>query len=54
MSDEQEVEEIEVVDHRLRETGNGPTVSYEEALLRKYFGEPDADGVYGKGGDDVD
>ncbi|WP_432112879.1 hypothetical protein [Streptomyces sp. S1] len=32
--------------HRLRETGNGPTVSYEEALLREYFGEPDENGVY--------
>lgn len=39
-------EEPEVVDHRLRETGNGPTVSYEEALLREYFGEPDEEGVY--------
>lgn len=35
------------VGHRLRETGNGPNVSYEEALLRQYFGEPDSDGVYG-------
>lgn len=35
--------------HKLRETGNGPTVSYEEALLREYFGEPDGDGVYGRG-----
>lgn len=32
--------------HKLRETGNGPTVSYEEALLREYFGEPDGEGVY--------
>lgn len=48
-----ELVEPPVVDHRLRETGNGPEVNYEEALLREYFGEPDADGVYGKGGDDV-
>ena len=32
--------------HRLRDTGNGPTVSYEEALLRECFGEPDEEGVY--------
>lgn len=38
--------EVEVVDHRLRETGNGPTISYEEALLLEYFGEPDEEGVY--------
>lgn len=35
------------LDHpQLRETGNGPTVSYEEALLEQYFGEPDENGVY--------
>lgn len=39
-------EEPEVVDHRLRETGNGPTISYEESLLREYFGDPDDEGVY--------
>lgn len=38
--------EEEAPEQRLRETGNGPTVSYEEALLREYFGEPD-EGVYG-------
>ncbi|MFE6223040.1 hypothetical protein [Streptomyces sp. NPDC057854] len=32
--------------HRLRETGNGATVSYEEALLREIYGEPDENGVY--------
>lgn len=37
-----------VVDHRLRETGNGPTISYEEALLLEYFGEAADDGVYGR------
>lgn len=37
----------QVLDHpKLRETGNGASVSYEEALLREYFGEPDEDGVY--------
>lgn len=36
----------EVVDHRLRETGNGPTISYEETLLLEYFGEADGEGVY--------
>lgn len=41
-----EPEEPEVVDNRLRETGNGPTISYEEALLLEYFGEPDEEGVY--------
>jgi hypothetical protein len=30
----------------LKETGNGPTSSYEEALLKAYFGDP-VDGVYG-------
>lgn len=39
-------EEPEVVDHRLRETGNGPTISYEEALLQEYFGAADDEGVY--------
>jgi len=48
-----EEEEIQVVDHRLRETVNGPEVSYEEELLRQYFGDPDADGVYGRGGDNA-
>lgn len=38
-------DEPPVVDHRLRETGNGPTISYEETLLREYFGEAD-EGVY--------
>ncbi len=33
----------------LRDTGNGPSVSYEEALLEEFYGAPDADGVYGKG-----
>lgn len=28
----------------------GPTVSYEEALLREEFGEPDENGVYGGSG----
>lgn len=46
MSDDKE--EVEVPPEALRETGNGPTVSYEETLLRKYFGDPDGDGVYGK------
>jgi len=38
---------------KLRETGNEANVSYEEALLREEFGEPDEDGVYGKGDDDA-
>lgn len=33
--------------HWLTDTGNGPLVSYEEALLKQYFGEPDEKGVYG-------
>lgn len=33
---------------KLRDTGNGPTVSYEEALLQQEFGDADDDGVYGK------
>lgn len=46
----EEEEEVPVLDHpRLKDTGNGPSVSYEEALLRQFYGEPDADGVYGKG-----
>lgn len=44
MPDEKEVMEP-LPEVRLRETGNGPTTSYEEALLREYFGEPD-EGVY--------
>ena len=34
----------------LKDTGNGPDVSYEEAALEALYGPPDADGVYGKGG----
>lgn len=42
------------LDHpRLKDTGNGPDVSYEEAALEALYGPPDADGVYGKGGDDA-
>lgn len=37
-------------DTELKDTGNGPTVSYEEALLRQFYGEPDEDGVYGSDG----
>ena len=38
------------LDHpRLKDTGNGPSVSYEEAALEALYGPPDADGVYGKG-----
>lgn len=33
---------------QLRETGNSPDVSYEEAALEALFGPPDADGVYGR------
>lgn len=39
--------------HGLRETGNGPTTSYEEDLLEAYFG-PAQEGVYGKLGDGGD
>lgn len=40
-------EEVPQLDHpALRDTDNTPTSSYEEALLREYFGEP-VDGVYG-------
>ncbi|MFD4474718.1 hypothetical protein ACFWPU_01175 [Streptomyces sp. NPDC058471] len=49
----QAVEESPPSGHRLRETGNGPNVSYEEGVLREFFGEPDSDGVYGKGGDNA-
>jgi hypothetical protein len=36
------------LDHpALRDTDSTPTSSYEEALLREYFGEPDDNGVYG-------
>lgn len=39
------------LDHpALRETGNGPEVSYEEALLQEFYGDPDEDGVYGRHG----
>jgi hypothetical protein len=39
--------EVPQLDHpRLRDTGNGVQLSYEEDLLREYFGEPDEDGVY--------
>jgi hypothetical protein len=31
----------------LRETGNGPSVSYEPELLEQFYGKPNADGVYG-------
>ncbi len=31
----------------LTDTGNGPSVSYEEALLEQYFGKADEKGVYG-------
>ena len=43
-----EIEEVEEPqpEVRLRETGNGPSISYEESLLREYFGEPDDNGVY--------
>jgi hypothetical protein len=35
------------LDHpALRDTDNSRTTSYEEALLREYYGEP-VDGVYG-------
>lgn len=38
----------EELDHPvLPETGNGPTVSYEEGALEALYGPPDADGVYG-------
>lgn len=38
------------LDHpQLRDTGNGPSVSYEEALLAEFYGPPDGAGVYGKG-----
>jgi hypothetical protein len=41
-------DEIPMLDHPpLRDTGNGPDVSYEEDLLREWFGEPDENGVYG-------
>lgn len=47
MPDKEQVE-IPVLEHpRLRETGNGANVSYEEGVLRQYFGEPDENGVYG-------
>lgn len=42
MADE-EIEEIV-----LRDTGNGPTVSYEEEALRALYGEPDENGFYGR------
>lgn len=45
---EKDEEVVEIPPQTLRETGNGPSISYEEALLRQYFGEPDEDGVYGK------
>lgn len=31
----------------IRDTGNGPTESIEEEVLRAEFGAPDANGVYG-------
>lgn len=37
-------------DTELRDTVNGPDVSYEEALLREFYGEPDENGVYGSDG----
>jgi hypothetical protein len=37
----------------LRDTGNEANISYEEAALRELYGEPDADGVYGKGASDA-
>jgi hypothetical protein len=36
----------------LRDTDNSPRTSYEEALLREYFGEPNENGVYGAVDDD--
>jgi hypothetical protein len=51
---EQEAVEVVRLDHpKLRDTGNGPNVSYEEVLLREYFGEPDENGVYGAVSDDA-
>ena len=34
----------------LRETGNGPSVSYETAKLEQVYGKPDSNGVYGRRG----
>ena len=31
----------------------GPTEDDEEAVLRKLYGEPDADGIYRGGGDEA-
>lgn len=50
-----EEEEALPTEHaKLIDTGNGPTVSYEESLLGEFYGKPDEDGVYGKGADDDD
>lgn len=35
-------------DECVTETGDGVSVPNEEELLRKKFGAPDADGIYGK------
>lgn len=44
----QEEEAPPQLDHPvLRDTDNSPTSSYEEALLRQYYGDPDENGVYG-------
>jgi hypothetical protein len=40
-------EELEVPPEALRETGNGPDLSYEEAALEALFGPADENGVYG-------
>ncbi len=53
MHDEQRVEVARLEHPAPRETGNGPNVSYEEDLLRQYFGEPDENGVYGAVSDDA-
>ncbi len=47
MADEEETKPPQLDHPPLRDTGNGPTVSYEEALLEQQFGEADDDGVYG-------
>lgn len=38
----------------VRDTGNGPTEEDELEVLEELYGPPDADGVYGPRGDDVD
>jgi hypothetical protein len=52
--EELEATEVVLLQHpEPRETGNGPNVSYEEALLEKYFGPADENGVYGAVSDDA-